>query len=264
VPAACPFRHNDVASLERRLQRLPATTRRVGVCVDGVYSMEGDVAMLREPIELKQRYDFVLYVDDAHALGTIGDRRAGSADASGVDPASIDVVMGMLGKALGSCGGFIGGRADLIKLLRWTAPGFVFSTGLSAPQAAAALAAVSLLEANPARVRDRRRRSTAFRRGLADALGESRRTDVTPIVPVLVDPERVFAVAELLNEAGVRVFPVTPPAVPRGTALLRFSVNRLHSLPELPSVAAMVSRVLTEEEGRSRPSTEPGWLPLAG
>jgi 8-amino-7-oxononanoate synthase len=122
------------------------------VVVEGCYSTEGDILDLHRLIELKERYGAWLMVDDAHALGVLGARGRGVAEHFGVDPAKIDILMGTLSKTLASCGGFIAGQKPLIEVLRYSAPGFVFSVGLPPAMAAAALASLRLMRQQPQRV----------------------------------------------------------------------------------------------------------------
>ena len=146
------FPHNNLRALERILRKSRAAHRNALVVVEGCYSTEGDIPDLHRLIELKERYGAWLMVDDAHALGVLGASGRGVAEHFGIDPARIDILMGTLSKTLASCGGFIAGQAPLIEVLRYAAPGFVFSVGLPPAMAAAALASLRVMREEPERV----------------------------------------------------------------------------------------------------------------
>src|SRR5581483_3571558 len=156
------FRHNDADACEAILRANRARHRNALVIVEGLYSTEGDVPDLARFIDIKERYGAWLMVDDAHGVGVLGARGRGCAEHCGVDPRKVDIWMGTLSKALASCGGFIGGSKVLIKILRYSAPGFVYSVGLPPPMTAAALAALDVLEAEPERVARLRANSALF------------------------------------------------------------------------------------------------------
>ena len=147
-----PFPHNDPAELDRVLARLRPTVKRVLVVIEGHYSMDGDVPDLPAMIATVRRHRASLMVDEAHSLGVLGPRGLGIAERCGVDPASVDIWMGTLSKTLSSCGGYVAGSRALIDYLRCSAPGFVYSVGLSPPLAAAALASLQIMRAEPERV----------------------------------------------------------------------------------------------------------------
>ena len=135
------FRHNDPEALERILAANRHLHKRALIVVEGLYSMDGDTADLPRLVELKEKYDAWLMVDEAHALGVLGAEGHGSAEHFGVDPDSVDIWMGTLSKTLAACGGYIAGKQELIDILKYQAPGMVYSVGLSPPLAAAALTA---------------------------------------------------------------------------------------------------------------------------
>jgi 8-amino-7-oxononanoate synthase len=146
------FRHNDLDALEAVLREARGRHRLALIVVEGLYSMDGDVPDLPRLIELKERYGAWLMVDEAHGLGVLGPTGRGVWEHFGVDPNKIDIWMGTLSKTLGTCGGYICGARELIEILKFQAPGFVYSVGLSPPLAAASLAALALLKAEPERV----------------------------------------------------------------------------------------------------------------
>src|SRR5437660_755514 len=155
-------RHNDRESLERILAANRHPHGRALIVVEGLYSMDGDVADLPRLVERKEKYDAWLMVDEAHALGVLGAEGRGSAEHFGVAPDAVDIWMGTLSKTLAACGGYIAGKQRLIEYLRYTTPGFIYSVGLSPPDSAAALAALRIMQREPERVDQLRRRSAFF------------------------------------------------------------------------------------------------------
>ncbi len=156
------FPHNDAGALERILRAHRAQYRRVLILAEGIYSMDGDIADLPRLIALKQRYKTLLMIDEAHSIGVLGRAGRGIGEHFGVDPRDVDLLMGTLSKAMGSCGGYIAGSRALIDYLRHTVPGFVYSVGMPPPVAAAALAALMLLRDEPHRIERLRGLSRLF------------------------------------------------------------------------------------------------------
>ena len=179
-----PFRHLDHEAADRLLGELRPRYDRALLVIEGHYSMDGDVPDLPGFIAVARRHRAWLMVDEAHALGVLGPRGFGTADRFGVDPGEVDIWMGTLSKSLVSCGGYIAGKKDLIDYLKHSAPGFVFSVGMAPPAAAAALAAVELLQSEPERVRrlnDRVRSSCgSHERGLD--VGGSIGASIVPVI----------------------------------------------------------------------------------
>jgi 8-amino-7-oxononanoate synthase len=239
--------HNDLEWLETTLARLRAEHRRVLVVVEGLYSMDGDTPDLKRLVEIKAAYDAWLMVDEAHALGVLGPTGRGIAEAQGVDPRSVEIWMGTLSKTLASTGGYIAGSAALVAILKARAAGFVFSVGLPAPLAAAALAALQVLTREPERV-DRlqangRHLLTALRaRGLDTGLSEGHA--VAPVV--LGDSPTAAAVADLLFQKGVSAPPILHPAVPERRARLRLFASSEHTLVQIDRAVAMLAEAVAE------------------
>ncbi|MFB6561391.1 aminotransferase class I/II-fold pyridoxal phosphate-dependent enzyme [Streptomyces sp. NPDC056400] len=224
-----PFAHNDMGQLEHVLRLNRSRFRRVLIAVEGAYSMDGDLVDLPAVIELKKRYGALLMVDEAHSIGTVGERGRGVGEFFGVDRSDVDLWMGTLSKAFASCGGYLGGSARTVRWLRHTLPGFVYSVGLTPPNAAAALAATELLTAQPQRVRALRRNSELFLR-LAVGAGLATGTSAgTPIVPcILGDSARTLRVADHLFTRGVVADPIFHPVVEEGLSRLRFFITSEH------------------------------------
>src|ERR1051326_5836574 len=181
-----PFRHLDPEAADKVLAEARPRHGHALLVIEGHYSMDGDVPDLAAFVAIARRHRAWLMVDEAHALGVLGPRGFGSADHAGIDPSGVDIWMGTLSKSLVSCGGYIAGRRALIDYLKRMAPGFVFSVGMTPPNAAAALAAVEILEAEPERVSRLNERAALFlrlaREGGMD-FGGSVGAAIVPIIP---------------------------------------------------------------------------------
>lgn len=239
------FPHNDWKELDALLGDLRSRYRRALVVIEGVYSADGDIPDLAEFVAVKRRHRALLMVDEAHSLGTIGATGRGLAEHAGVAPGDVDIVMGTLSKSLASCGGFIAGTHRLIRYLKHSAPGFVFSVGLSPANAGAALAALDVLRNEPERVQRLRRNAATLLRSLKGVGADTGASDGTPIVPVIVgDSLRAIRLAHQLETLGVSVPPMVAPAVPERLARLRFFVTSEHSDVQLGLAAAALGDAL--------------------
>jgi len=242
-----PFPHNDLVALDRLLRELAPRHPRVLVAVEGVYSMDGDLADLAGLVELRRRYGFMLYLDEAHSLGVLGATGRGAVEHWGVRPGDVDILMGTLSKALASCGGYVAGEARLIEYLRYTTPGFVYSVGLPPPAAAAAVAALGRLRAEPERVARLRANTELFRRRAAEA-GLKVGSGPAPVVPFLTGTSTsALLLADRMRQRGVNVQPIVYPAVPDAAARLRFFLNTSHTDAHIDEAVAILA-----QEARSR------------
>jgi 8-amino-7-oxononanoate synthase len=236
------FPHNDLDALDRLLTDLAPRHRRVMVAVEGVYSMDGDLADLPALVELRRRHGFLLYVDEAHSLGVLGATGRGAGEHWGVGPTEVDIWMGTLSKALASCGGYVAGNAQLIEYLRYTCPGFLYSVGLPPASTAAALAALRQLDKEPervARLRDNARlfRRLAVRAGLEVGVGSA------PVVPVITGgSEAALVLADRMRQRGVNVQPILYPAVEEAAARLRFFINATHTGAQIESTVEALAQ----------------------
>jgi 8-amino-7-oxononanoate synthase len=237
------YRHRDVEHLAWGLRE--AGGRAALIVSDGVFSMDGDVAPLAELAELAGRHRCRLMVDEAHATGALGPGGRGSVAAAGLS-GEVDVVIGTLGKALGSYGAYACATDELTDYLLNAARSFVFSTAPPPPVAAAGLAALELLESNPRWVEQLAANADALRRALATeglAVGEGN----TQIVPVAVgDAERTMELSELTLARGAFVQGIRPPTVPEGSSRLRFTAMATHSAEELERAAREVGEAARE------------------
>jgi 8-amino-7-oxononanoate synthase/acyl carrier protein len=225
-----PFAHNDFAALDRMLSEIRSQYRRVLICIEGVYSMDGDFPDVPSFIEIKRRHRAMLMVDEAHSLGTMGATGHGIAEHYGLDARDVDIWMGTLSKSVASCGGYIAGSSALIELLKYTAPGFVFSVGMPPAQVAAALAAIRKLDAEPERVQRLRERSELFLSLCKEAGLDTGDSGGTPVIPVITGNSMVaLRLSNRLKADGINVQPILYPAVEESAARLRFFVTSEHS-----------------------------------
>jgi glycine C-acetyltransferase/8-amino-7-oxononanoate synthase len=237
------YRHADVEHLAWGLRK--AGERAALIVTDGVFSMDGDVAPLADLVELARRHGCRLMVDEAHATGALGPGGRGSVAAAGLSD-EVDVVMGTLGKALGSYGAYVCADRETTDYLLNTARSFVFSTALPPPVAAAGLAALELLESQPERVTQLAANADALRKALnGEGLGVG--DSETQIVPVAVgEAAATMALSELLLERGVFAQGIRPPTVPEGSSRLRFTVMSTHRREELEHAARVIAAAARE------------------
>ncbi len=234
------FPHGDVTRLEEILRRAASSHRHVLVAVDGLYSMDGDVAPLREIAPICRRYGAILLVDDAHGTGTLGARGRGSAELEGVLD-QVDVVMGTLGKSLGSFGAFVVGSAKLRDLLVNTARSFIFTCALAPPAVAAARSALRIIEGEPLRRAALQSNAARLRDRLA-ARGITTDPSTTHIVPVVIGQNAAtMAVCEGLLECGFYAQGIRHPSVAEGTARLRITPMASHTAHEIDALADAVA-----------------------
>ncbi|WP_431282985.1 aminotransferase class I/II-fold pyridoxal phosphate-dependent enzyme [Humitalea sp. 24SJ18S-53] len=233
-----PFAHNDWAAAEAALAEARRGAERALVLIEGHYSMDGDVPDLARFVALARRHDAWLMVDEAHALGVLGATGRGLAEAQGVDPTEVDIWMGTLSKTLASCGGYIAASAGLVDWLRHTAPGYVYSVGIAPALAAAAVASLAVLRAEPERVARLNRNAARFLALLRERGFDTGGSAGHAIVPVLTRSSiRAGRLSAALAEAGVNVQPIIFPAVPEQAARLRFFLSATHTAEDLHAAA---------------------------
>jgi glycine C-acetyltransferase/8-amino-7-oxononanoate synthase len=237
------YRHRDTEHLEWGLRKAGKRARLI--VTDGVFSMDGDVAPLGELAELARRHRCLLAVDEAHGTGALGPGGRGSVAAAGLS-AEVDVIVGTLGKALGSYGAYVCGSRELVELLVNTARPFIYSTAPPPPSVGAALAALELLESRPGIVEQLRRNAAILREALSSqGLGTS--GSRTQIVPIAVgDARRAMALCERTLEGGVFAQAIRPPTVPAGTSRLRLTVMAGHRADDLRRAAKVIGAAASE------------------
>ena len=228
------YDHCDTDHLEWGLRQ--AEGRGALIVTDGVFSMDGDLAPLPEIVELAQRYDARVMVDEAHGTGCVGPGGRGLVAEFGLED-EVDVIVGTLGKALGSYGAYVLCDKPMAKYLINTARTLIFSTALPPPAVAAAMASLELLREQPRRVEKLQRNSAVLRAALADQ-GMQVEPGETPIVPLIVgDAQAAVSASERALERGVFAQAIRPPTVPAGTSRLRLAVMASHTKSELREAA---------------------------
>lgn len=224
---AAKFRHNDMEDLERELQKCNPDSVKL-IVVDGVFSMEGDMANLPEIVRLKKKYNASIMVDEAHGLGVLGRQGRGTCDHFGVTD-DVDLIMGTFSKSLAAIGGFIASDASVINYLRHNSRSYIFSASNTPAATAAARAALHIMKTEPERIQHlwdvTNYALTSFRQ-----LGFEIGNTSTPIIPLYVrDMDKTFQVTTMLFEEGVFVNPVVPPACSPNDTLIRFSLMATHT-----------------------------------
>ena len=236
-----PFPHNDYDAAEKLLAQMRTQYRRVLVVIEGIYSMDGDFAELPKFIGLAKRHKALLMVDEAHSIGVMGARGRGIGEHFGVNPADVDIWMGTLSKALGSCGGYIAGTATLVRWLKYTCPGFVYSVGLPPAAAGAALGALRLLQREPQRVERLHANARLFLQLAKEAGLDTGPSGGSAIVPVIIgNSMNALRLSRSLFARGINVQPILYPAVEESAARLRFFITSRHTPDQIRrTVAAM-------------------------
>jgi 8-amino-7-oxononanoate synthase len=225
-----PFPHNDHAGLDALLDKIRHQYRRVLILIEGVYSMDGDIPDLPAFIAVKKKHHALLMIDEAHSIGVLGRHGGGIGEHFGVDRGDVDLWAGTLSKSLASCGGYIGGSNELIRFLRYTAPGFIYSAGITPANTAASLAALRQMRSEPELITRLRDRSQLFL-SLAKAAGiDTGESHESPVVPcILRDSQKSLRLSNALLRRGINVYAIMYPAVPEELARLRFFVTACHS-----------------------------------
>jgi 7-keto-8-aminopelargonate synthetase-like enzyme len=240
-----PFPHNDWKALDRLLAQIRGQFKRVLIAIEGVYSMDGDIPDLPRFVELRDKHRCLLLVDEAHSVGVLGATGRGIGEHFDVDRSKVDIWMGTLSKALASCGGYIAGQEPLIEYLKYTAPAFVFSAGISPANAAAAHAAIGEITAHPERVERLRDVSRLFldltrEHGINTGMSHG-----SAVVPCIVgDSLKCLRLAERLAARGINVQPIVYPAVDDDAARLRFFLSATHTDEEIHQTIAILAEEL--------------------
>jgi len=243
------FPHNDWQALDRILAQHRRDYERVLIVIEGVYSMDGDIPDLPRFVALRERYKTFLMIDEAHSLGVVGRTGRGLGEHFGVAPDDVDLWMGTLSKALASCGGYIGGCRALIDYLRYTAPGFLFSVGMSPPDAAAALAALRVLRREPERVSDLQARCRLFL-DLAKKAGiDTGQSGQSAVIPVIIGDSRLaLEISQALYEQGIFALPIVHPAVSPRNARVRFFLTSQHTTDQIGLTVERLAKLINTGE----------------
>ncbi len=233
----------DWDGLDRMLSARRGSFRRGLLVCEGVYSMDGNIVDLKRASEIKKKHNLILMVDEAHSIGTIGAGGRGVCEYYGLPSSTIDVHMGTLSKALASAGGYVAGDRHLVEYLRYLAPGFIFSVGLSPPDTAAAIAAINVLQREPFRLAELKHRTNLFR-SLARENGLTLRGDGdSPVASLVVgDSNACMLLSQRLLAAGIHVQPIVYPAVAMKSARLRFFITCDHSEEQFRATMPILAR----------------------
>lgn len=225
-----PFEHNNWNDLNDILKDIREDYRRVLIALEGLYSMDGDYPNLPKFVELKKRYKCWMYVDEAHSIGTLGETGRGVAEMFDVDRNDVECWMGTLSKSFGSCGGFIAGKAELIKYLRYTTPGYVFAAGMPPANVGAALGSLRVLNESPELVKKLQHNSQLFLTLAKEAGLDTGMAQGTPIIPIITgDSIRALKLSEAMYDAGINAQPILYPAVPEKETRVRIFMTAAHS-----------------------------------
>ena len=225
------YRHNDMASLEKVLQKCKEDSIKL-IAVDGVFSMEGDLANLPEIVKLAKKYKANIFVDDAHGIGVMGKLGAGTADHFGLTN-DVDMIMGTFSKSLASIGGFVAADTDTINYLKHNARSLIFSASIAPANAASVIAAIDLIQQEPERI-EKLWINTYYAMDRLNAAGFDIGHTVTPIIPIYIrDNAKTFMLTKMLLEQGIFVNPIVTPAVSNESSLIRYSLMATHSIDQI-------------------------------
>ncbi len=237
------YRHNDMASLEKQLQRCEPDKVKL-IVVDGVFSMEGDIAHLPEIVQLAKKYNASVMVDEAHSLGVMGSNYSGKGlveQCGLVD--DVELIMGTFSKSLASIGGFIAGDEVVLDYLRHNSRAYIFTASATPGATAAASMALDILKAEPERVKALWEITNYALDGFREMGCEIGHTS-TPIIPLFIrDNEKTFMITKMLFEEGVFVNPVVSPAVAPSDTLIRFSLMATHTKEQVDAALQRIERI---------------------
>ena len=239
------YKHNDMEDLEKQLQKCKPESIKL-IVVDGVFSMEGDLANLPEIVRLKKKYNASIFVDEAHGLGVFGKEGRGVCDHFGVTD-DVDLIMGTFSKSLASIGGFIAGDADTINYLRHTCRTYIFSASNTPSATAAAMEALHIIRTEPERIEKLWDVTKYALKRFSEEGFEIGDTE-SPIIPVYVrDVEKTFLVTALAFNAGVFINPVIPPACAPQDTLVRFALMATHTKEQVERGVQILKKIFVEQ-----------------
>ncbi|WP_252107393.1 MULTISPECIES: aminotransferase class I/II-fold pyridoxal phosphate-dependent enzyme [unclassified Halomonas] len=241
------FSHNDPAALDALLERHRGQFERVVVVIEGLYSMDGDIPDLPRFIELKKRHQVWLMVDEAHSFGVMGKTGLGLREHFAIDPTEVDIWMGTMSKTLSGCGGYIAGSKALVEMLRYFAPGFLYSVGMPAQVAAPSLKVLALMKQEPERV-TRLQENASYLLTRARSLGMDTGHSVgSAVVPIIVGSSpKAAMLSHRLFEQGINVQPILYPAVPEKSARMRFFLSCEHTHAQIDQTLDALAALLDE------------------
>jgi len=239
------FPHNDAAALDAILAEVRPRFERVLIVIEGLYSMDGDIPDLPAFIDIKRRHAAFLMVDEAHSLGVLGQSGRGLREHFGVAGKDVDIWMGTLSKTLASCGGYIAGERALVEHLKYAAPGFVYSVGISPPLAAASLEALRIMLTEPQRVHQLRARTGQFLQRMQEYGINTGYAQGYAVVPVITGSSiKAGKLSEQMFQAGVNAQPIIYPAVEEKAARLRFFFSAMHSEEQITTTCELLRKLV--------------------
>lgn len=234
------YRHNDIAELEKLLQNRPKETRKL-IVTDGVFSMDGDIIKLPKLVEVSEKYNAKLMVDDAHATGVLGKGGGGTAEHFGL-VGKVELEMGTLSKAIGGAGGFVATKKETVFYLRHASRQFIFSTSLPPASAAAALAAVKLIKNEPER-RQALDEKSRFMRNELNRMGYKTGLSETQIIPVMIgEDDSAYKMTRIMEENGIYVLPAVYPVVRKRDSRIRLSILATHKQDDLEKTLGIFNK----------------------
>lgn len=234
------YKHNDMADLEKQLLSIGNDVGKM-IVVDGVFSMEGDLANLPDIVELAKKYNAQIMVDDAHGIGVLGKNGRGTAEHFGVED-EIDLIMGTFSKSFASLGGMVAGNKKVISYIKHFARSLIFSASITPASVATVLATLDIIQKEPER-RERLWEITDKMKSGYQSMGYDIGPTETPIIPVYIrNDELTFRLWRLLRENGIFTNPIVYPAVPKGEALIRTSYSATHSDEDLDTVLGLFEK----------------------
>ncbi|MBR0254776.1 MAG: aminotransferase class I/II-fold pyridoxal phosphate-dependent enzyme [Bacteroidales bacterium] len=240
------FPHNDVESLEKRLALAPVDAPKL-IVVDGVYSMEGDIAPVPDIVALCEKYNASLMIDDAHGLGVMGDHGRGTADHFGLTD-KVDLIMGTFSKSFGSLGGFIAGDHEVLNYLKHNSRSLIFSASMPPANVAAVNKAIDIMLSEPERL-DHLWALTRHAHEEFKARGFDIGHTQSPIIPLFVrDLQKCLTAVKMALDEGIFITPVIPPAVPEDSVIVRFALMATHSFEQLDEAIDKLTKVFRKLE----------------
>jgi len=240
------FPHNDVESLEKRLALAPVDAPKL-IVVDGVYSMEGDIAPVPDIVALCEKYNASLMIDDAHGLGVMGDHGRGTADHFGLTD-KVDLIMGTFSKSFGSLGGFIAGDHEVLNYLKHNSRSLIFSASMPPANVAAVSKAIDIMLSEPERL-DHLWALTRHAHEEFKARGFDIGHTQSPIIPLFVrDLQKCLTAVKMALDEGIFITPVIPPAVPEDSVIVRFALMATHSFEQLDEAIDKLTKVFRKLE----------------
>lgn len=234
------FAHNDMKALESKL-KLCEKDRIKMIVVDGIFSMEGDIVKLPELVQLAEKYDASIMIDDAHSLGVIGKNGSGTASHFGLTD-KVDLIMGTFSKSFASLGGFIAADKEVINFIKHNSRTLIFSASMTPASAAAVLASIEIMESEPERIKHLWDMTAYALKGFKSAGFDTGKSE-TPIIPLFIrDDIKALQLTQILLEDGIFVNPVVSPAVPKEDCLIRYSLMATHTKEQVEISIEKISR----------------------